>query len=534
MKKNRTFSFEKLYDYLPKSRVLIGSEAQQKVKPNSGSFDRNIDAIVYPKNSNEILKIVQFANKSLIPIYPISTGKNWGLGSKLPVTSGGIVMNLCQMNKIISINKEFGIVVIEPGVTQIQLFSYLKENNLPFMFNVTGSSAKTSIIGNCLDRGVGYFSSRVEDVLGIELITGSGKIFNTGFGHYQEAKANFLYPYGVGPDTSGLFFQSNFGIITNIAFRLIPEPQSKMSILCGLQDASKLMDYIQELSNLRKENVYDSVMHIANSKRSNIAILPHIEKYLKEEFFYNEMDAKKVALQLKNRFLNNRWTAVTGLFGDKKIIKHQYRLIKKRMKKYGRVVLLSDKKIRRINFLAKALRFIPFFKKLNALTYSIYKIFGLSQGVPSELAMDSVYYPLNQNHHDLSNPDTSNAGLLFSLPIIPLSGASLVEVSSASVQIFKHYGFDAFMTFNVLNDKSMESVINLAFDRQKNNALEKARKAINELNSFLKEKGYVLYRVDIDQMHQVLDKKELYWGYIKQLKQVFDPNEIIAPGRYSL
>jgi len=202
--------------------------------------------------------LIKLANEYKTALYPISTGKNWGYGSKLPVKDGAVVVDLSKMNKILEINTSHGYAIIEPGVTQGQLSDYLTAHDLPFLVNVTGSGRDTSIMGNALDRGDGYFNLRVNDIKGIEVILGTGEVLQTGFGHYENAVANHLYPHGIGPSLNGLFSQSNFGIVTRIAFALVPKREVHAAILCGLKNEADLADFMDDIADLKKQGIWSS------------------------------------------------------------------------------------------------------------------------------------------------------------------------------------------------------------------------------------------------------------------------------------
>ena len=50
-------------------------------------------------------KIVAVANQHKTPLYPISQGKQWGMGSKLPVKDGAAIVDLSEMNRITDATK---------------------------------------------------------------------------------------------------------------------------------------------------------------------------------------------------------------------------------------------------------------------------------------------------------------------------------------------------------------------------------------------------------------------------------------------
>lgn len=525
-----------LPDFIEAERLISTPKKLEKYENNAGNFDRNIKAVVYPINKEEVDKLVNWANAQKVALYPISTGKNWGMGSKVPVTSDCIVVNLSRMNKIVEVNKTHDYAVIEPGVTQKQLYNYLQENNLPYIFNVTGSSPETSIIGNSLERGVGYFSSRVENLRALEVVMGNGDTLKTGFSHYENAKTKGVYTYGVGPDVSGLFYQSNYGITTQATFDLIPRQEVHGIMLLGLEDENNYEAYINDLAYLRKHEVITTAFHIANRNRSRIALMPHVEAYFENKLGLNTNEAKEQAGNFFSKVSKDVWSSFGGVMGSKAEVKLAKKIITKRMKKYGKVMFLTQNRLGRLQSMVSLLSFIPYFKKLKAFTTSMESALSYSQGIPSNMALNSVYYPVNKvvENGKIEDIDESEAGLLFSLPILPLDGTSLKTAANATVRIFASYGFEAFITFNIIDSKSIESVINLAFDKADKNVSNKAKQAIDELNQFFMDEGFILYRTDIDRMHQIIDEKDTFWNVVKGLKSTFDPNNIIAPGRYNL
>lgn len=124
--------------FFDRCRDTLGSESvasEEKVNHylmNVTGFQGEISGVVLPKSTEEVRQVVNLANNFLVPIYPISTGKNWGLGSKLPVKEGCVIVDLHRMNRIREVNTEYGYAVIEPGVTQQQLYDHLQEHGLPF------------------------------------------------------------------------------------------------------------------------------------------------------------------------------------------------------------------------------------------------------------------------------------------------------------------------------------------------------------------------------------------------------------------
>ncbi|MEM7824488.1 MAG: FAD-linked oxidase, partial [Candidatus Aenigmatarchaeota archaeon] len=135
------------------------------------------------------------------------------------------------------------------------------------------------------------------------------------------------------------------------------------------------------------------------------------------------------------------------------------------------------------------------------------------------------------NYRDL---DETNSGMLYCLPIIPATGEDIVTVYRMVCEVFRKYGFTPYVTFNLINDGAIDGVINLAFDRTNQEQTVSAHKCIDELEKRLVHEGYIPYRTGVQSMGSIVNPDETYWRIVKRLKDVLDPNLIIAPGRYNL
>ena len=113
-------------------------------------------AVVYPGSVDEVQAIVRWANKYLIPLYPISMGRNLGYGGAAPRVPGSIVIDLGRrMNRILNIDAENASCLVEPGVSYFALYEEIQRRNLPLWID-TPDVGGGSVLGNAIDRGVGY------------------------------------------------------------------------------------------------------------------------------------------------------------------------------------------------------------------------------------------------------------------------------------------------------------------------------------------------------------------------------------------
>ena len=166
--------------------------------------------VVRPSTAKQVSEVAGIARHHNVPLHAISCGKNWGYGDACAPADGYVIVDLSRMNRIREVNVELGYAVVEPGVTQGQMYQYIQENNLPLLFDVTGAGPDASIVGNILQRGFGHtpYGDRFRHTCGLEVVLPDGNIVNTGFGQFENAKASRVFPWGVGPWLDGLFTQS--------------------------------------------------------------------------------------------------------------------------------------------------------------------------------------------------------------------------------------------------------------------------------------------------------------------------------------
>ncbi len=216
----------------------------------------------------------------------MSQGHNWGYGSHSTPAPGCALVDLSGMKRILNadkISKSHPVAVIEPGVTQGELHQFLVDRGLDreLTFNVTGSARETSLVGNALDRGVGYYGPRKEDLFGLEVVCGNGEFLKTGFRRLGEASPlAHSHPYGLGPMLDGLFFQGNFGIVTSACFRLFPRRPKEVAVSLALKDTRRLGEFINQMGHLKREGLIPSVTHIGNAARSHASLMYGAATYL--------------------------------------------------------------------------------------------------------------------------------------------------------------------------------------------------------------------------------------------------------------
>lgn len=88
------------------------------------------------------------------------------------------------------------------------------------------------------------------------------------------------------------------------------------------------------------------------------------------------------------------------------------------------------------------------------------------------------------------------------------------------------------MTLNLVTARLVEGVVSLSFNKSNQDQLAKVHQTIRELQAELIQAECYPYRTNIDLMDQIYGSDTGFENILQSLKKIFDPNGIIAPGRY--
>ena len=520
-------------EILGEHAVLAAPDQINDYTSSTCASTRQVVAVLRPASLEHVQGVVATANQYTVPLYPISCGKQWGMGSRLPVCNGAAVVDLSRMNRIIEVNSRFHYAVVEPGVTQRQLLDFIKEHNLPLMLNVTGSTSDTSLIGNAMDRGVGYFDSRAHGISDMQVVLGNGTTIRTGFSHYENARTKNLYRDGVGPALDGLFPQAGFGIVTSACIDLMPMPDKQMAAIIKIDTEEKLPQLIDELVVLRKRSIISTIAHIANRERSHITLAPLVYEQLVQSGEPAGEATREQAVQMLNDGGFGPWSAAVGLLGTGEQLCLARKEIRKAFKGFARVMFLNNERIAMAKRIAQKLSFLPAIRKQLMMLKAVEPVFGMTTGEATDKSLMGVFWAARDYEHlDAPDPDHSDSGVLFCLPIIPAVGQTVEDVVQDTRALFTEHGFEAAITVNLLNTKAMEGVVSLGFNRRDMEQTQRAHACIQKMEARYMKQGYPPYRVGINSMHHVVCEDDPFWQTIRELKKALDPNNIIAPGRY--
>lgn len=535
-------------DFLHELRDVIGAQfvldsledISQKTKEVSHSVHRP-KALIYPQSVDEIQQIVRIANKHQSKISVCSRGLNWGYGGNNPIDSDTSVVVLERMNKIIEVNEKLAYAVIEPGVTYEQLNKYLKDKGHRLWADCTDGPPQGSVLGNALDRGIGEtpYGDHFGNLCGMEVVLPTGELIQTGGSSPKhELKTWHTHKWGIGPSIEGLFTQSNFGIVTKSGIWLMPEPEEMNSYVFELENEQNLGAAIDTFRKLALTGVVSSKLHLI-SDFVTLAILTQQHKENLPKGYIKKDDLA----QLRKKYGIARWSGGTALYGNKKQVAIQRKIVKREMGQYGRVLMFSDRSIllvkkvislsEKFSLLRKVVEVISG-KTLTAIKTIPY-LHAVLQGIPTAYFLNHSYFKLAEDRPSENvNPARDGIGLTWFAPILPFTSEDIVPYLDESRALFEKYGFDFYMAMMMLNPRSTICLMAIMFDKTDLEEVRNATALYDELLTIMSEKKYQQYRAGIASWDRLWEKSPELKQFYSHLKQTIDPNGILAPGKYGI
>lgn len=486
--------------------------------------------ILYPKTREEVRDAVLAAAAAGMVLYPISRGENWGYGDACAPTQGAAILDLSRMNRILEINSELGYAIIEPGVTQQELYEAVRLQAPGFWLDCTGAGRDASVVGNVLERGFGHtpYGDHMRTVCGLEVVLADGRILNTGLTHYPNARAARAYPYGVGPALDGLFTQSNFGVVTKIGLWLYPAPEGFRFFYIGVDRDEALEELVDALRPLRMRGILNSAVHIANDLR----IISSHQRYPWDKTDGAVPLPKTVRNELRRETGVRAWNVSGSLAGPRAQVRAAAREISRAMRGIGRVTFVDDRRLALGKKVVGALARFGFAQVMARQLALLEPNYGLLKGIPTDNPIGGVHWRLRSDPGDAFDPRDTGAGLIWLSPVLPVIGQDARAVMDILAAPFAQYGFDPLATFTLLNERAMVGILNVAFDKAVPGEAEAAAACYAETMQALKNAGYPPYRTSPMGMPALNSQDDVFWAVAQDLKRALDPNDIIARGRY--
>src|SRR5687767_2422018 len=189
--------------------------------------------VVFSESTAHVSEVLKVANASKIPV--VTRGSGTGLsGGSLPCP-GCAVLCLAKMDRILEVDRANLTMMVEPGVTTIQIADAASAAGL-FYPPDPGSMKISTIGGNVAEnsgglRGLKYGVTR-NYVMGLEVVLPSGEVLWTGNKCVKDVAGYSMRDLFIGSE-------GTLGVMTKVLLRLIPKPAAKKTMVATFDQMDK-------------------------------------------------------------------------------------------------------------------------------------------------------------------------------------------------------------------------------------------------------------------------------------------------------
>ena len=207
-------------------------------------YARMPEVVVKPATAAEIAGVMRLANRERIPVTPRGAGSGLSCGA-VPI-SGGILLSLERMNRILEIDRKNMVVVVEPGVVTNDINEAVREHGLFYagypmsveLCFVGGNVAENAGGGRAIKYGV---TGRY--VLGLEVVLPTGEIVQLGGKRVKDVTGYDLLHLMVGSE-------GTLGVFSRITLRLLPLPTASAVLLIPFADVRSAIGAVPRIMTL--------------------------------------------------------------------------------------------------------------------------------------------------------------------------------------------------------------------------------------------------------------------------------------------
>ena len=208
------------------------------------------EAVVKPENTIQVSKVLALANERKIPVTP--RGQGTGLCSGAVPIYGGILLSLERMNRILEIDEDNLMAVVEAGVVLSDLRAEVEKRGL---FYPADPGERTSAIGGNINtnaggmNGVKYGKTR-NYILGLEAVLPSGKVLNLGGKVVKRSTGYDLMQLIIGSE-------GTLAVVTKAILKLVKLPKMFMTLYVPFNN---LYDAARSVSDILRERITPTAM----------------------------------------------------------------------------------------------------------------------------------------------------------------------------------------------------------------------------------------------------------------------------------
>jgi glycolate oxidase len=212
---------------IPSDRLLLDPGALAPYESDGlTTFRARPRAVVLAEHRDEVIATVRLCHQAGVPFMARGSGTSLS-GGAVPIEDG-VVIALNRLNRVLRVDPEARLAVVEPGVVNLDVTAAAAAHGLYYAPDPSSQSICT-IGGNVAFNSGGAHCFRhgmtANHVLAITAVLPDGTVVRLG--------SDSIEP--LGPDTAGLFVGSEglFGVALEITLRLVPRPETYQTLLAA-------------------------------------------------------------------------------------------------------------------------------------------------------------------------------------------------------------------------------------------------------------------------------------------------------------
>jgi glycolate oxidase len=184
------------------------------------------DAVIFPRHEEDVSKILKYCNDNLIIITARGAGSGF-TGGALPANGGIILAMERHMNKILEIDTENMVAVVQPGVVNMDLQKHVEALGL-FYPPDPASEEYSTLGGNVSENAGGMRAAKYgitkDYVMALRAVRTNGDIIRAGKRTIKDV---------AGYNTAGILIASEgtLAVLTELTLKLIPKPKYKKTYM---------------------------------------------------------------------------------------------------------------------------------------------------------------------------------------------------------------------------------------------------------------------------------------------------------------
>jgi glycolate oxidase len=236
---------ERLASIVGNEHVRTDAEAREMYSVDALKRGHPPDVVVTPNGVDQVAAVVRACADHRVPIVPRGGGTGY-TGGAVPVR-GGLVLSMERMNRILEIDEQNLVAVVEPNVVTAALQDAVERVGL--FYPPDPASLKQSVIGGNVAECAGgprafKYGTTKQYVLGLEAVLPTGEIVETGGKVVKNV---------VGYDLTHLLVGSEgtLAVITKIVLRLVPKPPVQSTLRATFPDVHGAVDAVANIIRAR-------------------------------------------------------------------------------------------------------------------------------------------------------------------------------------------------------------------------------------------------------------------------------------------